>query len=251
MKPIMQTLTREPDTKRIRQVQPGEKSLYDELSGPDTEFWIRTSKGKMIRTTDDNPPDIGKYIYYNDTDAAEDAILFEEELKHGVPENMPFVEISNPIQMLEATRIPLSVLNRKANHIAPLLDEIINGPKLPEPGRRPAVIKRGGPSRKYELLDGDDSIHSDDEFYLKGELDFEGYLEDERKQIKDGKPRPIQLKAGDEEDSEDDWEDDDDDDMLDPSDCGDLDSIDEGGDGTGKKPYTPGQDEFPFKAPSL
>jgi len=77
MKPIMQSLTREPDTKRVRQAKPGEKSLFDELSGPDAEFWIRTSKG-MVRTSDDNPPEIGPYVYYNDTDAAEDAVLFEE-----------------------------------------------------------------------------------------------------------------------------------------------------------------------------
>ncbi|KAM7183928.1 hypothetical protein V8F20_012427 [Naviculisporaceae sp. PSN 640] len=249
MKPIMETLAREPDTKRIRQVKPGEKSLYDELSGPDAEFWIRTSKGEMIRNKDDNPPEtIGRYSYYNDTDAAEDAILFEEELKQGVPENMPFVEISNPIQMLEATRMPLSVLNRKANRIAPLLEEITKGPKLPEPGRRPAIIRRGGPFRKYRLLDDDVSIHSDDEFYLEGELDAEGYLEYERKQIEDGKPRSTKVETGHEEDSEEDWDDQDDDDE---DSFDDLDSIHEGDDGTGKTPYTPGQDEFPFKAPPV
>ncbi|KAK4213764.1 hypothetical protein QBC37DRAFT_440623 [Rhypophila decipiens] len=86
MRPIMETLTREPDTKRVRQAKPGEMTLYDELAGPDAD----------------------PYASYNDTDAAEDAILFEEEMKEGVPENIPFVEISNPVQMLESTPMPLN-----------------------------------------------------------------------------------------------------------------------------------------------
>ncbi|KAK4639828.1 hypothetical protein QC761_0112310 [Podospora bellae-mahoneyi] len=45
MKPVMETLTREPDTMRVRQIQPGEnvKSLYDELAGPDAQFYVRTN----------------------------------------------------------------------------------------------------------------------------------------------------------------------------------------------------------------
>ncbi|KAK4187166.1 hypothetical protein QBC35DRAFT_385541 [Podospora australis] len=112
LKPILQTLMRESDTKRVRQIRPGEdvKSLYDELSGPNAQFWIRTTDGKMINTSEEVAPGMSPYLYYNDTDAAEDAILFEEELE-GVPQNMPFVEITNPVQQLEASRMPLSLLN--------------------------------------------------------------------------------------------------------------------------------------------
>lgn len=118
MKPVMETLTREPDTMRVRQIQPGEnvKSLYDELAGPDAQFYVRTNLGKMIRTCQDVPPGCSPYEYYNDTDAAEDAILFEEEQLEGV-QNIPFVEISNPVQQLESTHMPLSMLNHKANQL--------------------------------------------------------------------------------------------------------------------------------------
>ncbi|KAK4662230.1 uncharacterized protein QC763_0111220 [Podospora pseudopauciseta] len=118
MKPVMETLTREPDTMRVRQIQPGEnvKSLYDELAGPDAQFYVRTNLGKMIRTCQDVLPGCSPYEYYNDTDAAEDAILFEEEQLEGV-QNIPFVEISNPVQQLESTHMPLSMLNHKANQL--------------------------------------------------------------------------------------------------------------------------------------
>jgi hypothetical protein len=114
MKHIMETLTREQDTKRVRQIKPGEdvQNLYDELTGPNAEFWIKTTKSGTVKTTEDIAPGVSPYIYYNDTDAAEDAVLFEEELRRGFPEDMPYVEIKNPMQQLESSRLPLSVLNR-------------------------------------------------------------------------------------------------------------------------------------------
>ncbi|KAM7215461.1 hypothetical protein V8F06_009127 [Rhypophila decipiens] len=177
MRPIMETLTREPDTKRVRQAKPGEMTLYDELAGPDAEFWIRTNNGKMIRTKEDNPPDLSPYASYNDTDAAEDAILFEEEMKEGVPENIPFVEISNPVQMLESTPMPLSVLNRRATEAAP------------------------EDSSDYD--DDDDDDDYDEDMFDSSGSEGEG-------------------SSGDSETG-----------------------------GKEKAPYTPGQDEFPFKAPPI
>ncbi|KAK4148517.1 hypothetical protein C8A00DRAFT_19662 [Chaetomidium leptoderma] len=115
MKQTMETLTREQDTKRVRQIKPGEDalSLYDELSGPNATFWIKTTNlAEAIQTTEDIAPGSSPYMYYNDTDVAEDAILFEEELVKGYPEDMPFVEIKNPIRHLEASHLPLSIMNR-------------------------------------------------------------------------------------------------------------------------------------------
>ncbi|KAK4043839.1 hypothetical protein C8A01DRAFT_43217 [Parachaetomium inaequale] len=114
MKHIMETPTREQDTKRVRQIKPGEdvQSLYDELTGPNAEFWIKTTNSGTDKTTEDIAPGVSPYIYDNNTDAAEDAILFEGELRRGFPEDMPYVEIKNPMQQLESSRLPLSVLNR-------------------------------------------------------------------------------------------------------------------------------------------
>ncbi|KAK4167641.1 hypothetical protein QBC43DRAFT_311164 [Cladorrhinum sp. PSN259] len=124
IKHIMETLTREPDTKRVRQIKPDEavKSLYDELAGPDAEFWVRTSRGEVMKTSLDVPPGISPYAYYNDTDAAEDAILFAEEELEGVPENMPFIEITNPVQQLEVTPMPVSLLNHTATEMMKKLE---------------------------------------------------------------------------------------------------------------------------------
>ncbi|KAK3303235.1 uncharacterized protein B0T15DRAFT_495800 [Chaetomium strumarium] len=91
---IMGSLTREQDTKRVRQIKPGEhaQSLYDELTGPNAEFYLRTNQGVVVRTKEDLPAEVSPYTFYNETDEAEDAILVEEESLKDVPEDMPFLE---------------------------------------------------------------------------------------------------------------------------------------------------------------
>lgn len=118
-KHIMETLTREPVTLRVRQIKPGEEaeSLFDELAGPNAQFWVNTSDGKSIRTSEEVVPGVGPYFYYNDTDAAEDAVIFDEESLQGLPEDMPFVEITNPMLQLENARLPLTLLNKTVKKI--------------------------------------------------------------------------------------------------------------------------------------
>ncbi|KAK3990144.1 hypothetical protein QBC44DRAFT_72016 [Cladorrhinum sp. PSN332] len=142
IKHIMQTLTREPDTKRVRQINPGEhvQSLFDELAGPDAQFWVKTSRGEMITTSQDIPDGVSPYMYYNETDEAEDAILFAEEQLEGMPDNMPFVEITNPVHQLEVTPMPVSLLNHTATEMVKELDTTEEGGSS-----RPNLIK---------LLDG-------------------------------------------------------------------------------------------------
>lgn len=123
----METLTREPDTMRVRQIKPGEEvqSLYDELASPSAEFWLKTSKTGLIRTSEDVPPGISPYVFYNDTDAAEDAVLFEDEPSGGLADNAPFVEIQNPTQQLESSSMPLSILNRTAEQMEEELPRVV------------------------------------------------------------------------------------------------------------------------------
>ncbi|KAL2126582.1 hypothetical protein VTI74DRAFT_651 [Chaetomium olivicolor] len=81
MKYIMETLIREDDTKRVRQIEPGElvQSLYDEMCGPNARFWVKTPNiPEAIMTTEEVAPGVTPCLDYNDTDAAEDAILFVE-----------------------------------------------------------------------------------------------------------------------------------------------------------------------------
>ena len=118
-KHIMQSLMREKDTLRVRQIKPGEEvpTLFDELAGPNAEFWVKTSNSQTIRTSEDIAPGVSPYTYYNDTDAAEDAVLFDEDSLNGLPEDMEFVEITIPMRQLESSRLPLSVLNRTVKNM--------------------------------------------------------------------------------------------------------------------------------------
>jgi hypothetical protein len=130
-KHITQGLTRDKDSQGVRQIRPGEKvpSLYDELVDPEAGYWMRTKSGRMIRTQSDLPPGESPYLFYNDTDAAEDAVLFDENL----PDNFPFIEITNPVQMLEAGGMPPSLLNYTANSLQKdLFRRLDKGPLLPD-----------------------------------------------------------------------------------------------------------------------
>jgi len=138
-------------------------------------------------------------------------------MRKGVPENVPFVETTNPIQQLESTRLPLSALNRTANNLAPLLQGVnLGGRALHD-----ALIASGD---EYDF-------RSDDEFILEGEDDFS---EEDRMRA-----------TGEIVDT--DWEDEDEYDGL--FEEQDEDKLAETN--GGKKPYTPGSDEFPFKAPPI
>jgi hypothetical protein len=140
----METLTRDQDTKRIRQVKPGEniQTLYDELSGPDAEFWIKSSNTKeTIRTSEDIAPGVSVYTYYNDTDAAEDAILFHTELLEGYSDDMPFVEIDNPLQRFEYTQTRmLDKAVRELENLPPEIEKALGyKPRLPS-NDKPAPV---------------------------------------------------------------------------------------------------------------
>lgn len=151
LQPILQTLTRESDTKRVRQIQPGEdiKSLYDELSPANAQFWTTTSDGKTINTIEEGAPGTSPYKYYNETDAAEDAILFEEEELEGVPQNIPFVEITNPVQQLETSNMPLNLLNHTTNKLLdtmpPELEQILGVNKKEIKAKDPKAKKPYAP----------------------------------------------------------------------------------------------------------
>ena len=141
-KHIMEGLTRDPKTMAVRPIKPGEdvQNLYDEVTGPDATYWVRTNSGKQIQTSEDLPPGEGRSLFYNAADAAEDAILFDESL----PDHAPFLEITNPLQMFESNGMSPSVLNYKANLLHKRL--------------RPAL---GLPER--ELVPVDDAVSDDDD----------------------------------------------------------------------------------------
>ncbi|KAK3339984.1 hypothetical protein B0T25DRAFT_618719 [Lasiosphaeria hispida] len=121
------------DASPSRSRQPGQ------LAGPTVQFLVGNSRGMVMRTSLDTPPGFGRYTFYNDTDAAENAVLFEEQALEGIPENMPFVEITNPLQQLEASEVPLTIPNRatdeaKKNMSPPERDQLDFSNKAYVPG---------------------------------------------------------------------------------------------------------------------
>ncbi|PGH06359.1 hypothetical protein GX51_02369 [Blastomyces parvus] len=72
--PYLKTVTKDPETYRIRDIKPGEQaeSVHDAYEREDTIFRFRTSKGKL-------GTGLPNQMKYNEADALEDAILFPEE----------------------------------------------------------------------------------------------------------------------------------------------------------------------------
>ena len=79
--PILKTLTRERETKRVREIQPGEEvvSIYDAATDPRTRFMFFDTKDQSNPREIETPPG----IFYDETDEAEDRVLFPEEYREG------------------------------------------------------------------------------------------------------------------------------------------------------------------------
>lgn len=74
VEPVMRTLTRDPDTERIRSIRPGEdvRSLTDVINDPSATFSVRNNQHEAA-------PHHWDKIKYIEADALEDEILFPEE----------------------------------------------------------------------------------------------------------------------------------------------------------------------------
>lgn len=111
---ILEHLTQDNDTKRVRQIKPGEgaTSIYDFVSSPATRHAVSTRKGDRIEELLEGElpkSETSLYLMYNDTDAAEDEILFAGGRDQGL-----YKEITNPVVMFENSRIPPTMLARGA-----------------------------------------------------------------------------------------------------------------------------------------
>ncbi|KAI0098675.1 hypothetical protein GGR51DRAFT_577026 [Nemania sp. FL0031] len=99
----LRTLTRNEKTQRVRLIKPGEqvRSLWDDVQHPGNIFVLTDATNKTMKTVQgDGTPDMAPHTFYNESDAAEDAILFPDELI-SLNRNVPFKEVSNAITQLE------------------------------------------------------------------------------------------------------------------------------------------------------
>ncbi|KAI1420287.1 hypothetical protein F5Y12DRAFT_719670 [Xylaria sp. FL1777] len=100
---FLRTLTRNSETKRVRLIKHGEqvKSLWDDVQNPDNIFILTDITNKRTKTfSGDGTLDAPPHTFYNEADAAEDAILFPDELV-SPNRNVPFKEVRNAFTRLE------------------------------------------------------------------------------------------------------------------------------------------------------
>lgn len=106
MKPIMQTLTRSPETMRTRPIQPGEdvQNLWDSIMAEGaSSFRLFDIKGEGdVKMHSDSELADSKFIYqfYNEANVVEDQVLFPDELVEQ-RDSVPFREMSNGISRME------------------------------------------------------------------------------------------------------------------------------------------------------
>jgi len=167
-KHVIQGLTRDKDTKAVRPLRPGEQAqtLYEELTHPQAMYWVRTKYGKMVQTQNDLPTDDDPYLFYNDADAAEDAILFDDSL----PADFPFIEISNPLHVFETGGMPPSLLNYRANLLRKKLL-----PLLPKKKTSAADVEGAVSDDSDSEWESDDSV-TDLKPYAPGAEEFNYYI---------------------------------------------------------------------------
>ncbi|KAI0880759.1 uncharacterized protein GGS22DRAFT_182070 [Annulohypoxylon maeteangense] len=130
--PFLRSLTRNQDTMRVRSIRPGEDapSLWDDVTHPlNTFFTADVLNKKVLETNGDAHMEASPYLFYNEADAAEDLILFSDELI-SPNRNVPFREVSNSITRIETT--PATMINVLAEEAREMSKRGKDVSKLPE-----------------------------------------------------------------------------------------------------------------------
>ncbi|KAH7161235.1 hypothetical protein EDB81DRAFT_879566 [Dactylonectria macrodidyma] len=106
-KTLLQSLTRELSTMRTRQIREGEKvmSLWDMLMGERTEHKSAVIKDGTVLLNLDFDKIKSTYMFYNEANAVEDAILFSDEFSV-TKGKVPFREITNGVRRIERSALP-------------------------------------------------------------------------------------------------------------------------------------------------
>lgn len=121
-KHVLEQLTQDEDTKRVRQIRPGEvaQSVYDVSTGPTARYAIQRNGSGEMRTIDPTETlkdevDASPYALYNEADVAEDEVLFGGGRDQGL-----FTPIRSPMVVIENSIMTQTMLQYGAN----LIDEL-------------------------------------------------------------------------------------------------------------------------------
>lgn len=118
-KHILEQLTQDEDTKRVRQIRPGEQaqSVYDAVTGPTSRYAIQRSRRGEIRSINpdemtEEEADTSPYTLYNGADSVEDEVLFSGRRDEGL-----FTPINNPMVVMENSRMTETMIQYGASLI--------------------------------------------------------------------------------------------------------------------------------------
>ncbi|KAF4991683.1 hypothetical protein FGRMN_7656 [Fusarium graminum] len=123
MEPLLRSLHRNEETMHTRQIKPGEKvkSIWDTLMDDRSEIRLFDISGRKVTCRSDSEIAATPYMFYNQANVVEDAILFPDELTSNKT-NVAFREIRNGVYDIE-----LGVLPSEARHFAKGLAAINQG----------------------------------------------------------------------------------------------------------------------------
>lgn len=165
--PILRTLTREKDTMRTRKIKAGEnvESLWDTVTAESTEFRIYEMKNDSMTFRSGDELTKNPYLFYNEANVAEDAILFPDESLNN-QQSVPFREIKNSISRLEGGSLRSTMKHLaeglKATHVGEEFNTAYENARDTDSGRTLSVPKiwqtalqeliKARPSDKQEAL---------------------------------------------------------------------------------------------------
>lgn len=114
---ILEHLTQEPVTKRVRQIRPGAKvtSIYDEMHGPNARFMMGTN-GSLDLTEVAEGDEHSPYLWWNEINAAEAEVLCVDYRDQSL-----FPVIESPLVLFENSGL-LTLLEDKAEKFEYLLE---------------------------------------------------------------------------------------------------------------------------------
>jgi hypothetical protein len=154
-KHILEQLTQDEDTKRVRQIRAGEQaqSVYDTVTGPTSRYAVQRNRRGEIRTIrpdemTEEEGDTSPYTLYNEADIAEDEVLFSGGRDEGL-----FKPIANPMVIMENSRITETMIKYGASLLDGAdMDEMDEDDFDDNAGKAKALISAGDDSEARQFI---------------------------------------------------------------------------------------------------
>lgn len=140
-KTILEQLTQDEDTKRVRQIRASEQveSVYNFVTGPTARYMVqrnRAGETKTIFNDEMHEETPLPYAMYNEADVAEDEVLFDGGRDEGL-----FTPIRNPVVIMESSKMTQTMIRYGASLIdGAALDDSDEDELYDHPGNAQALL---------------------------------------------------------------------------------------------------------------